>query len=347
MPKPTDFGVIFPVKSEHLHWVRGACASVRHFMGETPICVILDGDSFPEDLRRTYEIEVVFAADVEDRELRELSFGSLRAKNTALWASPYERFLLIDADAVVWGDLRSYADFGRFDFVLDRENPGPEYVRRWVMDIEAVARKFPTFDAHANAHRFVNTGAYFGTRGLLDLDRYLEVVRFSKKHPGMFYGSQGVFNFLVFSAVDAGELRVSQRQLQVTTGDTAREEIIRRFSFVDGRPNGNGDPAVLHWAGSPKPRVRERAGDYFAPMTYFRLEHRRAARRDGLPRRTDALRLRLEDALCTDWRGSNFRGRLGRFRRRLGQRWARWRVSLRARVPDRIVDALRRRSRAG
>jgi hypothetical protein len=341
-----DFGVVIPAKSEHLHWVRGACASVRHFMGETPICVLLDGERFPDDLRRTYDVQIIRGAEIGLQELCELSLGSLKAKNVALWASPFERFLLIDADAVVWGDMRAHADFDRFDFVLDEGNSGPDYVRRWIMDVEAVSRHIPDFDARGYAHRFVNTGAYFGTRGLLDLDSYLELLRFSQAHPGMFYGSQGVFNFTVFRAADAGALRVDQRRLQVTTGLTPREDLLRRFRLVDGRPHGVGEPAVLHWAGSPKPRVREGDGDYFAPMTFFRLEYRRAARHDGHTRRvSDLFRLRLEDALCSDWRGSNLRGRLGRLQRRLGQRWARWRVALRARVPDRIFHALRGPSR--
>jgi hypothetical protein len=339
--QPTDFGVVIPARPEHLHWVKGACASVRHFMGDTPICVLLDGDEFPDDLRKTYDILVLYRDEVEHEELRNLSFGSLKAKNVALWASPFERFLLIDADAVVWGDMRRYADFERFDFVVDRPNPGPEYVRDGVMDVDAVARHFPDFDARGNAHRFVNNGAYIGTRGLLDIDRYVDLVRFSQAHPGMFYGSQGPFNFMIYSTANAGALRVGQRELQVTTGGATREELVRRFAFVDGSPDDVGDPVVLHWAGSPKPRVRESNGDYFAPMTFFRLEHRRASRPDQVLRRTDLVRLRLEDALCTDWRGSNVLGRLGRLRRRLGQRWARWRVVIRARVPDRVVDALR------
>jgi hypothetical protein len=42
-PEHADFGVVIPASAEHLHWVRGACASVRHFMGDTPICVLVDG----------------------------------------------------------------------------------------------------------------------------------------------------------------------------------------------------------------------------------------------------------------------------------------------------------------
>lgn len=317
-------------------------------MGDTPICVILDGGEFPRDLRDTYDITVVLAGDVEHRALRDLSFGSLRVKNTVLWASPFARFLLIDADTVVWGDMRRYADFERYDFVLDRGNSGADdYVRRWFMDIDAVSRHFPEFDARGHAHRFVNTGAWFGRRDLLDLDRYLELVRFSLAHPGVFYADQGLLNFMVFSAADSGALRLGQEDLQVTTGDTTREEVVRRFSFVGGRPRVAGDPAVLHWAGSAKPRVRERDRDYFLPMTFFRLEYRRAMRPDGSSRRTELLALRVEDGLSRDWRGSNLRGRLGRVRRRARQRWVRWRVVIRAHTPDRIVAVLRRRSRSG
>jgi hypothetical protein len=315
-------------------------------MGNTPICVILDGEHFPDELRTIYDIQVVKSVGVEQRELRDLSFGSLKAKNTALWLSPFETFLLLDADVVVWGDMRRHADFDRVDFVLDRPISDPETVRRWVMDVDEVRRHFPDFDARRHASEYVNTGTYFGRRGMLELDRYIKLLRISSDHPGMFYGSQGILNFMVFSAADEGRLRLDQRELQVTTGDTTREEVVRRFAFVDSQPNVVGEPVVLHWAGSPKPRVRERGRDYFAPMTYFRREFRRAVRGGAGPTTADELRLRLEDMMCADWRGSNVRGRLGRLRRRSRQRYARAKVAVRKRTPNWIVGTLRRRPRS-
>lgn len=345
-PTPAeDFGVVIPAQPEHLHWVKGTCASIRHFMGDTPICVLLDGEEFPDGLRRTYGIQVLRPADVEHRELRELSFGSLKAKNTPLWISPFETFFLLDADAIVWGDMRRLADLERFDFIIDNGGSSPERVRNWMMDTDAVARHFPQFDAHRHASDFASNGAYFARRGMLDLDRYLELLRFSRKHPGMFYGSQGLFNFMVFSALDEGALRLNQRELQVTTGRTPREEVVQRMAFVGSRPRVVGDPVVLHWAGSPKPRVRQRGRDYFEPMTFFRLEYRRASH-DGRSRATNRFSLRLEDMMCADWRGSNLRGRLGRVRRRSRQLFVRARVALRDRVPDVVVAAVRRRSRS-
>ena len=305
-------------------------------MEGTPICVLLDGRRVPEDLRRTPDVVVIRRDELEPRELRS-GFGSLRAKNAALWASPFETFLLLDADAVVWGDVRQLADFERFDFVLDNGGEPP----RAVMDADLVARTVPGFDARAYESRFVNTGAYFGRRGILDLEHYLELVRLSSEHPGLFYGSQGTFNLMVLRAAERGELRLEQRELQLMSGRASRDQLAQRCAFSDARPVVTGDPFVLHWVGSPKPRVREGPSDYFAPMTFFRLEARRAT---GGKRRTDLLRLRVEDALCTDWRGTNLRGRFGRLRRRGRQRWASWRVALRACVPDRIMANLRRGS---
>ena len=51
------------------------------------------------------------------------------------------------------------------------------------------------------------------------------------------------------------------------TGRTRREDVVRRFEFLDSGPAAGGDPVVLHWVGSPKPRVRQRGRDYFEPMT--------------------------------------------------------------------------------
>jgi hypothetical protein len=297
---------------------------------------MLDGQEFPDELRRTYGVDVLRRDDIHPRALRA-GFGSLKAKDAVLWASPFETFLLLDADAVVWGDMRRLACFDRADFVLDAGGEPPHSV----MDVAAVVRHVPGVDVESHVEQFANTGAYFGRRGVLDLDDYLELDRLADTYPGMFYGSQGVFNLMVLRAADRGELRLLQRELQVMTGRTVREEVVERFAFVDGQPAVVGDPTVLHWVGSPKPRVRQRGRDYFEPMTYFRREFRRAAAGRPSGSAADALRLRLEDALCTDWRGTNVRGRLGRLRRRTGQRYASAKAAVRRRTPDRLVSLVR------
>jgi hypothetical protein len=307
-------------------------------MGDTPICVILDGDTFPAELRR-YGVTVVRRNEVEPRELREASFGSLRAKNTALWASPFETFLLLDADTIVWGDMRQLADFDRYDFIVDQPGVEPLYS---VMDVEQAVRCFPDFDARRHIGRYVNSGVYFGRRGILDLDRYLHALRVARERPRLFFGSQGSFNYLLFGAVDEGVVRLGQRELQVQVGRTERAVIARRFGFEGAAPVVNGDPVVLHWVVSPKPRVRGGRNDYFEPMTHFRREFRMEARRGRRPVLGDTLRLRLEDMACTDRRGTNLRGRMARLRHRSRCHTARLKVAVRCRTPDSVVAQVRR-----
>jgi hypothetical protein len=346
-PTEAPFGVVIAATSDHLHWVRGACASVRYFVGETPIALLLDGEGSVADLRRTYGVHVVRQSALEHPGLRALK-GSTKAKLAALWVSPFSRFLYLDADAVLWGDVGRLADLERFDFVLD----APYGVRRsrlGVMDVEAASRHFPEFDAVRHEADYVNTGAFFAQRDALDLDRYLELVRFSQRHPGVFFNDQGIFNFLVFSAADEGTLRVDQRRLQVKVGegDATHDSLVRQFRFTDGRPSVTGEPVVIHWVGTLKPTMQDGQGDFFEPMAFFRRQYRLARHDRPEPNALDDLWLRFEDVSCGDWRGENLRGRLRRRRRRAMTQFrflvGRAKIAARARLPSRLVTTLKKR----
>jgi hypothetical protein len=276
--------------------------------------------------------------DLEPEELREASVRSARAKNVALWVSPFETFLLLDADTVVWGDMRELADFRRYDFVIDSAGVEPLHA---VMDVDQVVSSLPDLAARNHVGDYVNNGVYFGRRGVLDLERYLHALRIARERPGMLYGAQGSFNYMLFSAADEGSIRLGQRRLQVQTGRPDGTDVARHFTFDGSGPVVVGDPVALHWVASAKPRVREGPGDHFSPMTHFRLEFRRTAlgaKRSLLP---DPWHLRLEDTKCSDFRTNGIRGRIARSRRRSRSRYAELRVRLRRRTPDWVVEAMR------
>jgi hypothetical protein len=182
-------------------------------------------------------VTIVTRNEIEP-EVRKGCFGSARAKNAALWASPFETFLLVDANTIVWGDMRTAADFERYDFVVDRPGVEPTYS---VMDVERVAAGFPASTPRGTSGSYVNNGVYFGRRGLLDLECYLDAVRAAREQPGMLYGSQGPFNYMLFKAADEGSIRLEQRELQVQTGRTARADLIRRLGFDGSEPIVTGD----------------------------------------------------------------------------------------------------------
>jgi hypothetical protein len=340
-----EFGVVIATTGDHLHWAKGACASVRYFMGDTPICLFLDGRGTVGDLQRTYGADVLRIAELEHRGLRELS-GSTKVKQAVLWTAPYETFLFLDADTIVWGDLRRLANLDRFDFVVDAPL-GPERSRKSVMDPEAVGRHFPSFDARGHMGDFVNSGVFFARRGALELNRYLELLRFSRRHPDVFlFGHQGLFNLMIFSQADEGTLRVDQQELQVRVGHTRREELAQRFAFADGKPRVRETPVAIHWVGIAKPTIRARERDFFEPMTFFRRQFRLALRGDTRPSAMDDVWLRFEDMRCGDWRGSNLRGRFRAKRRRVGKqidyRIAQLKVAVRLRA-TRWLSSLSRR----
>jgi hypothetical protein len=348
VPAEAPFGVVIAAMPEHMHWVRGVCASIRHFMGDTPICLLLDGKSSTSDLQESYDLRAIDRGELEGRGLGELS-GSTKAKLAALWVAPFDTFLFLDADTIVWGDVRRLADLDRFDFVLDMPI-GTRRSRKAVMDANAARRQFPQFDALGHEEDYVNTGAFFARRGMLELGRYRDLVRFSQTHPRVFLNDQGIFNFMVFSGSDEGALRLDHQELQIKVGETELTELKQRFRFRGGRPLVTGAPVVIHWVGTLKPRVRERPDDFFEPMTFFRRQYRLALRGRNEPHALDALQLRFEDMICADWRGSNLRGRLRGLRRHTAKRsryrLARIKVAVRLRTPDRVVSAVKRRTRS-
>jgi hypothetical protein len=347
-PAEAPFGVVIAAMPEHMHWVKGLCASIRYFMGDTPICLLLDGKSSTGELRETYDVRVIDRTELEGRGLRELN-GSTKAKLAALWVAPFDRFLFLDADTIVWGDIRRLADLERFDFVLDRPI-GTRRSRKAVMDADAARRHFPSFDAHGHEEDYVNTGVFFARRGVLELGHYLDLVRFAQTHPRVFLNDQGLFNFMVFSGADEGALRLDHQELQVKVGETELDQLEQRFRFSEGQPQIVDAPVVIHWVGTLKPRVRERRDDFFEPMTFFRRQYLRALGSRNEPYALDGLRLRFEDMTCADWRGSNLRGRLRGMRRhatrRSRYRLARLKVAVRSRTPDRVVAAVKRRARS-
>jgi hypothetical protein len=290
--KGESFGVVVVACDADLHLARGACASVRHFLGDVPMCLILDGRGSGREFETTYGARVLRRDDVEDAELRRRSFGFGVTKLIGLWEGPFETFLSLDADTVVWGNVAGIADFDRYDFVVDTgpSNADLAYVTDYYYDPERLRRHFPDFDGTAHASECVNLGAFFGRRGVLDRDLYLELLDLKQRDPGVFRGGdQGVFNFMLQRAAEQGLARVAQRPLQ---GWPAGRNAGLRFPVQDGRPVVR-EPTVLHWALPYKPRADD--SDHSAPSLLFRLEHLRARSDRGRLPRGARLRLRLED----------------------------------------------------
>jgi len=318
----SDFGVIIICCASDVHLARGCCASVRYFLGDVPICLVVDGDIDIDDFVHAYGVRIVRQADFADPALRDSCFGWGRTKMIAHWEAPWPTFLLVDADTIVWGDVRRHARFDRFDMITDRHVadafPGThnsiplaaflgeeeiaktlhklQHVKRWFYDAFELGDAAPGLDWVATVDRLFCSGAFFARRGILSRDRFLAFVALGHDRPGLFSpGDMGVHNALV---MESG-IRLDQRSdLHQLVYMTTRVDLIRRFPVGPDGPIPNGEAVVIHWAGAQKPTLDARLS-YSEPMTFFR---RRFLQACGLAdRREIDRRLAEEDEVYSDF----------------------------------------------
>jgi hypothetical protein len=293
----SDFGIVISCSAQSYLFVKGCCASIRYFLGDVPICVLIDGRFDAADLVRTYGVRVINRLSPIDPALRDRSFGWGVTKMIAFWESPWETFLSLDPDTVVWGNPLRSADFRAADIILDqqyardeahglvnptlydflgRERPDRELRRAVVdyclFDLARLERHFPAFRWQDYLYQFSWTGAFFARRGVLDIREYLDILAFADAHPGVFLGGEmGLLNFLIFRAAAAGRVRVDSAPLQVLVGEEDQAALARRFPVGTRPVVADGDAAVIHWTGPRKPVLGCR--NYAAPMTFARRKY--------------------------------------------------------------------------
>jgi len=98
--------------------VQATLASMRYYCPDVPICLTVDGDVDVSDLEREYDLIVLRVPELASETMRNLVCGSGRAKLAAMWEGPFEFYVWVDSDAIVWGDftprVRSDVDFQIF-----------------------------------------------------------------------------------------------------------------------------------------------------------------------------------------------------------------------------------------
>ena len=162
-------GVIVLVSAGDVHLAKACCASVRQSMGNIPIILLVDGaktdtreiEQLP-NMKRLVAQEIVAPQDAP-------LWKGFWAKLPVFWAVPCERFLYLDADTLVWGDVRQYADLDQYEFLAGCRFHGAniletsEQVRRGVFDVEIVKKFDPGLDWRGQDA--INAGVFFARRG--------------------------------------------------------------------------------------------------------------------------------------------------------------------------------------
>jgi hypothetical protein len=276
-----DFGVVIATDPGDVHFAKATCESVRQFMPGVPICLVVDGDVPTGALERAYGVTVLRQPDVRDPFLREQSFGFGFTKMVALWEAPFDRFLYLDADTVVWGDVRDNVDVGAADLITSTPHePNPEaQVRAQYFDVGHVAEHVLPFEWRDRA--YFNSGVFVARRGCFSLDLYKRLYAVQHEHLDHFMaGEQGVLNLMAILAQDDGSLEWTHGRLQQLMGTGGLfdgfesppwQDPAERFRVVDGRPVVQPDDhVVLHWAAGKPSLLTAPPGSEL--MTHFRRE---------------------------------------------------------------------------
>ena len=267
-----DFGIIVATYQGDYSFAKGCCASVRYFLGDVPICLIVDGTFSTSSLEKAYGVRIINHNTVTNKFLREKSFGWGKTKMIAFWESPWQNFLVLDADTSVWGNILKYRDFSSFDVIIDKPRYGytDNSVSEFFFEFKEIEQYFPSFNWKIHQNDYFCTGTFFSKRNIFPLEEYMEILDFTEMHPGVFkYGEMGFLNFMLFRAADEGRIRLGKAAMQLIVPDFEREELRDRFPVTKSAPVVQNEEAiVIHWCGK-KPFL-SRSQVFSSPMNFFR-----------------------------------------------------------------------------
>jgi hypothetical protein len=274
-------GVVIPVYAGDVFLAKACCASVRQCMGDIPITLLVDGAATDtRELQRLHGVQRLVVQEAVCEEYVRLCAGTPWTKMLLFWISPYERFLCIDADTLVWGDLRKYAEFDKYDFIVTYRFQSTvtfktvEDLLQCTSDVDVFRKLDPTLEWREQEKD--NTGVFFARRGIFSAESLMTLRRLDC---WKCYES-GVFHFLLWRGLRDGSPRTIGHKVQLFPADLTLPPEDR---FL---PRDCKRPAIVHWI-TKKPKL----GRHFqAADDYRRLFLKMTGRSKWL-----AARLLLED----------------------------------------------------
>ena len=239
---PARLDCIYIAASAHdARYTRICVASIRHFYPDVAI-KLLPGGALEQELQR----ELARYWDVETAHVRPGDWGWGFVKLEPLFGAPGERFLVLDSDTVMVGDvLRTQADSAA-DFVVDDEHQSEADTHRLYYDWRKVASIDPT----AQPPQFVfNSGQWFGTAGIITRKDFALFVDWSGmppmlRHANLFMpGDQGVLNYVLNQKAMVDRISVDRRKIMRWPGHGM--DGISAASVTERKA----PPVAVHWAG--------------------------------------------------------------------------------------------------
>jgi len=285
MKVEAPFGFVTGCHAGDKFLVQATLASMRHFCPDIPICLVVDGSFDVSDLEKEYGLLVLRVSELPSIEMRKLLCGSYCAKLAAIWEGPFERYVWLDSDAIVWGDftdqIRTDVDFQIFWSEVSLPPHGtdiPPWLPHFHFDPQKLQNFDPEFDWRGKA--YFSSGAFACRRNAIPFQEWAKVQAWAKQVPGLFaWGEMGMLNYLVHAMTQRREIKSTMSNLQHLWVHHGKEELMEDSVGIDWHfPKQIRRPRVAHFCGR-KPFLFDRHA-YSRPFTIARLEHHRRHHRE-------------------------------------------------------------------
>jgi len=272
MRKNETFGVIIACYLGDYFLTKGLLASIHRYMPEMPICLIQDGDFSVESERKIYNIQyIIKKSDVQNEFLRNNCFGSRCTSMIAFWESPFDKFLYLDSDTILWGNLFENTTLFKGDFIynIPHENYTDFIIQQQYFNFKKLFKLICPISI--KNHNFFNSGVFISQKGILNLELFQELFEIGQSDKKIFgLGPQGFINYMVFRLVEEAKITVQELPLQtivpVYDVEILRKQFSNRIKVTI--------PTVIHWAGK-KPLFMNKKIVYSDVALYFRKQNLR------------------------------------------------------------------------
>lgn len=260
--------------------VQATLASMRHYCPDMPICLTVDGDLDVLDLEKEYDLILLRVSELPSERMRNVVCGNYRAKLAAMWEGPFEHYVWLDSDAIVWGDftpqIRTDVDFQIFWSEISIPADAIE-IPAWLPHFYFDPVKLHGFDAEFDwrGHAYFSSGAFASRRNAIPFDVWDKAESWERQSPGLFaWGEMGMLNYLVHAMAQRKELNIARSDLQHISGHHGVDELKQDCAGNSWHfPKAIRRPRVAHFCGR-KPLLFG-LQTYSQPFTVARLEHHR------------------------------------------------------------------------
>ena len=281
MTVQAPFGFVTGCHAGDKFMVQATLASMKHYCPSVPICLVVDGTFDVSDLERDYGVITLRVPELPSAEMRKLISGNYRAKLAAMWEGPFEFYVWLDSDALVWGDftpqVRTDLDFQIFWSEISIPATAAD-VPAWLPHFYFDPAKLRSFDPQFEwrGHAYFSAGVYACRRNVISYECWLEVDSWNDQVPGGLFqfGDMGILNYLVHSMAQKRQIKTVFTDLQHIWMHHGKEELRQDCAGGGWRfPQTIRRPRTIHFCGR-KPFLFDWKA-YSRPFTIARLEHHR------------------------------------------------------------------------